>query len=89
MYSWRVTKDLKLELEREARLRDVTVSSILDAAVRDYLDQSAADNSWPEVQEKLHASAAKTIGVMAGTDRQRSTKVRGLVRERLRQRYGR
>ncbi len=89
MYSWRVSAELKSELEREARLRNVPISSILDAAVRGWMENSAVKATEKDEQARLHASAEKFIGALAGHDPQRSTKARALVRERLRRRYGR
>ena len=37
VYSWRLSAEAKADLEREARLRKVPVSTILDAAVRAFL----------------------------------------------------
>ena len=34
VYSWRLSDELKSDLERESRLRQVPVSSVLEAAVR-------------------------------------------------------
>ena len=41
VYSWRLSAEAKADLEREARFRKVPVSTILDAAVRDWLKKSA------------------------------------------------
>ncbi len=89
VYSWRLSGDLKSDLEREARIREVPVSSILDVAVREWLQKSAAATPEQELQDKLHAAAAKSLGVLAGGNPHRSETVRASVRERLRRRNGR
>ena len=43
VYSWRLSGELKSDLEREARLRKVPVSSVLETAVRDWLKKGDAD----------------------------------------------
>jgi hypothetical protein len=89
VYSWRLSGDLKSDLERQARLRKVPVSTILDMAVREWLKKSAIDVSGDEEQRKLHAAAEKYIGVLKGLDRNRSETVRETIRKKLRRRYGR
>ena len=41
VYSWRVSTELKLDLEREAALRKTSVSAVLNLAVREWLKKSA------------------------------------------------
>jgi predicted transcriptional regulator len=89
VYSWRLSSELKSGLERQARLRKVSVSSILDTAVREWLKKSAIEVSGDEEQRKLHAAAGKYIGVLKGLDRDRSETVRETIRKKLRRRYGR
>jgi hypothetical protein len=72
VYSWRLSGELKSDLEREARARKVPVSSILDIAVRDWLKKSNGDATDDELQRKLHSAAAKSLGVLAGQDPRRS-----------------
>jgi predicted transcriptional regulator len=89
VYSWRLSSELKSDLERQARLRKVPVSTILDMAVREWLKNSAREVSGDEEQRKLHAEAEKYIGVLKGLDRNRSETVRETIRKKLRRRYGR
>jgi hypothetical protein len=89
VYSWRLSSELKSDLERQARLRKVPVSTILDMAVREWLKNSAREVSGDEEQRRLHAEAEKYIGVLKGLDRNRSETVRETIRKKLRRRYGR
>jgi hypothetical protein len=89
VYSWRVSGELKSNLEREARLRKVPVSSILDMAVRDWLKRSDVETGVEEAQRKLHAAAASCLGLLAGRDSRRAETARRAVRERLGRRYAR
>ncbi len=89
VYSWRLSGELKSDLERQARLQKVSISAILDTAVREWLKKSAIEVSGDEAQRKLHAAAEKYIGALKGLDRDRAETVRETVRKRLRRRYGR
>jgi hypothetical protein len=89
VYSWRLSSELKSDLEREARLRKLSVSSVLDLAVRDWLKKSDGDPAENETQRKLHAAAASCLGVLAGRNPRRAESARKSIRERLRRRYAR
>jgi hypothetical protein len=89
VYSWRLSGELKSDLEREARTRKVPVSSILDMAVRDWLNRSGGDATDDELQRRLHFSAANFLGAFAGQDSRRSETVRENVRKRLKRRNAR
>jgi hypothetical protein len=83
VYSWRVSRELKADLEREARLRSVSASAVLDMAVRDWLKKSRTNTADEELQRKLHAEVENCLGVLAGHDPRRSEMVRDTVRKRL------
>jgi predicted transcriptional regulator len=87
VYSWRVSSELKANLERAARVRKVPVSSILDAAARDWLKKSAADTSEDEKQRRLHSAALSCFGAFAGPTPRRSETARESIRKRLRGRH--
>ncbi|MGA2354593.1 MAG: hypothetical protein ABSG02_08855 [Terriglobales bacterium] len=89
VYSWRLSGDLKSDLEREARLRKVPVSAVLETAVRDWLKKGEADLSEQDAQRRLHAAAAHCFGVVAGGNPRRSETARAAVRERLKRRHAR
>jgi hypothetical protein len=88
VYSWRLSSELKSDLERQARLRKVPLATILDQAVREWLAKSALDVSGDEKQSKVHAAAEKYIGALQGPKNGAAT-VRETIRKKLRQRYGR
>jgi post-segregation antitoxin (ccd killing protein) len=97
VYSWRLSGELKSDLEREARLRKVPVSAVLETAVRDWLKNSEADAPEDEAQRKLHTAADNCFGVLSsGNSRRAETaretlrdKLRGTIGRRLRRRNGR
>jgi predicted transcriptional regulator len=86
VYSWRLSRELKADLEREARGRNMPVSTILDEAVREWLTKSAIDAEAEDGQRRLQAAAARCIGVLAGGNPRRAETAREAIRERLRQR---
>jgi predicted transcriptional regulator len=89
VYSWRLSGELKSDLEREARLRQAPVSSVLEAAVRDWLKKGDADASADEAQRRLHAAAANCFGVLASGNPRRAETARAELRKRLGRRYAR
>jgi hypothetical protein len=89
VYSWRVSSDLKSELEREARLRKISVSAIVDSAVRNWLQKNAVDPAEDAEQRRLHRAAAGCIGVLAGHNPRRAETARESIRQRLGRRYAR
>ncbi len=89
VYSWRLSSDLKSDLERAARHRRVTLSSILEEAARKWLIESAASLSGDETQKKLHAAAEPFIGTLTGLHTADAQSVRKVIRRRLARRYGR
>ena len=85
VYSWRVSTDLKMDLERDARRRGTSLSAILDRAAREWLKRDSADNGDADEQRRLHRAAQNCFGAIASGDARRSENVRQIVRERLRQ----
>ncbi len=89
VYSWRMPRRLKSDLERAARGRKMRVSAILESAVREGLNRYAVDIADDEEQRRLHAATEAYLGVFRGKNPRRAETVRELIRKRLRRRYGR
>jgi predicted transcriptional regulator len=89
VYTWRLSSELKSDLERQARFRKVSVSTILDMAVREWLKKSAIEVSGDEEQRRLHAAAEKYIGALQGPTKYGAAMVHETIRKKLRKRYGR
>ena len=89
VYSWRLSAELKTDLEREARRRKLSVSTILDLAARDWLMKSNVAGDDEEEQRRLHKAASGCFGVLASGDACRSKHASEDLRKRLRKRYGR
>ncbi len=89
VYSWRVSEEVKADLERAARARKTTVSTILDMAVCDWLKKSGGDTTEASMQRRLHAGAARCLGVLAGGNPRRAETARQTLRHRLRHHHAR
>ena len=90
VYSWRLSGALKSELERAARLRCASLSSLLEQAARAWLAQNSAELAEDdEAQRKLHAAAERCFGTMSGRGPYDAAHVREKVRGRLQKQYGR
>jgi hypothetical protein len=86
VYSWRLSGELKTDLERAARLRKMPVSSVLDLAVREWLKRSGADVAGDETQRALHAAAENCLGTVASGNSRRAETARKTIRRRLQRR---
>ena len=60
VYSWRLEREMKTQLEREARLRKTSVSALLDLAVHELL-KNRADANGDEEQRRLQQAAMKCV----------------------------
>jgi len=89
VYSWRLSGDLKSDIEREARLRKVPVSAVLETAVRDWLKKGETDLSDEDAQHRLHAAAANSFGAVTRGNPRRAETARAALRERLKRRHAR
>ena len=89
VYSWRLSVELKSDLERVARERKLSVSAVLDIAVREWLKKSASDTVADEEQQRLHAAAETCLGILEGGNPRRSETARDAIQSQLRKRYGR
>lgn len=90
VYSWRLTGELKSQLERAARLRRAPLSAVLEQAARAWLAQNSAELAEDdEAQRKLHAAAERCFGTIAGFGPYHAERVRETVRRRLQEKYGR
>jgi hypothetical protein len=89
VYSWRVSTDLKTDLEHEARRQALSVSAALELAAREWLKNNANSNESEEEQQRLHRAASESLGAFEGTDARRSENVRRSVQKRLRGKHER
>ena len=89
VYSWRLSPDLKADLEHVARQERVSVSRLLERIAREWLKArpSAADDEAE--QERLRAIAMRYVGTIQGGDPDRAAEAGKRVRELLARKYGR
>ena len=84
VYSWRLTPDLKSELEERAREEGLGLAALLERISRDWLRAKAsASNEDEREQARIKAAAMRAIGTIEGDDPERSERVRERVRARL------
>ena len=89
MYRWRVSRELKSDLERQARIRKTSLSAVLNLAAREWLTQSAAVIGEDEEQRRLHEAAMKCMAAIASGNPRRAETAREAIRERLNRRRAR
>jgi ribbon-helix-helix CopG family protein len=89
VYRWRMSGKMKTELEREARRRGVSISTILETAAREWLRRNPVTVAKAKTQAELHAEAEKYFGVLSGIGSATADKVRETVRRRVRERIER
>jgi hypothetical protein len=87
---WRLSRELKEDLEQEAREEGVSLSRLLEHIVRDWLKArgSAAENDEAE-QERRRAVATQFAGTLCSGDPDLPRRVSECVRERLLQAHAR
>ena len=87
VYSWRLSSELKRDLERAARDEGVPISRVLERLTQDWLAQRRSEDEAE--QARIRARLAKLIGVIHGTNPRRSQNVRQIVGEGIARKYGR
>ena len=67
VYSWRISPDLKTDLETEARRENLSLSALLDRLACEWLAERRAQSGTDEaVQARLHRAAEKLFGAIRG-----------------------
>jgi len=94
VYSWRVASKVKESLEEASRERGVSMASIVEEAVTEYLARPQAEVDGDDAeQRRLHQAVRPFIGSIKGGDPDRAAqagqRVRRAVGERHRQQRAR
>lgn len=94
VYRWRLSPDLKMELEEAARAESKSLAELLEQIARDWLAQAKKqddddDEDEEELQRRLHSSAMRFIGTLKGGNPNRAENARSEVRARIARRHGR
>jgi hypothetical protein len=84
VYSWRIPRQTRAELEDAARRRGVPLAVVLDEIARRWLEeQRAASSDQDAEQARIRAAAERAFGTIQGGDARRSEKARDTLRGRL------
>lgn len=89
VYSWRVSADLKTDLEREARRRKISLSAALRLAAQEWIEKRDGSGDEAARQQHLQRAAAACFGKFGGDNPRRAESARQAIRERLRRRHER
>ena len=89
VYSWRLSAELKSDLERAAHLRNMSLSALLELAVRDWLRNGRTDAAGDRIQRKLQKEVANSVGILTGRNPRRAETARDAIRKRLARRHAR
>ena len=87
VYSWRLSPELKADLEHAARAERVSVSRLLERIAREWLKARPGAAEDEAEQERIRASAMRFIGKLRGGDPDLSERASERVREILEERY--
>ena len=87
VYSWRMTPELKAELEERARREGCSMAEMLEEISQAWLRESPSAEDAEE-QARLHAEARRFAGAVEIDDPDISVRVRERVRECLTRRRG-
>jgi hypothetical protein len=86
VYSWRLTPELKMQLEAAARDEKTTIGALLERMTREWLDAHMPDDA--EEQRRLHERARAAIGtVSVGGPSATNENVRAVMGEYLEKKY--
>ena len=84
VYSWRLSSDMKGDLEEVARRKKLSVSRLLERIVQEWLEEYRNNSTGDEdEQERLHKAALRTFGKIRGGDPHRSERTRPALRAKL------
>jgi len=89
VYSWRLSPELKADLEHAAREERVSVSRLLERIAREWLKARPSAVDDEAEQERLRAIAMRYVGTIQGGDPDRAAEAGKRVRELLARKYGR
>ena len=86
IYSWCVSTEMKVALERAARAQGKSIAQLLEELVASWLKKAGGGPEDDEEQRRLHQSASRWLGKLRGQDPLRSERARENLRTRLKNR---
>lgn len=89
VYSWRLSPELKMQLESAARDQNTSLGSLLERVAREWLNsRKPSDEADAEQQRRLHKRAQRTIGTVSiELGSATNEKVREVMGEYLEEKY--
>lgn len=90
VYSWRLSRDMKISLEEAALRKQKSISQLLETIVNEWLAESyqAGDSRDDEEQARLQEAAATCFSAFGSENPERSESIRQELRARLAKRRG-
>ena len=83
VYSWRLSSELKLELERQARREGVSIADLLERLAKEWLAVRSSGTLDDGEQRRLRNALRACVGTVASGDASGSENVRARVPARL------
>src|SRR5262245_3200692 len=89
VYSWRLDRKLKGDLERAAKAENASVGAVLERLAREWLStRELSEEEDAELQRRLHARARRAIGTVSiGGPSATNERVREVMGEILEKKY--
>ena len=89
VYSWRLSRQLKVELEEAARAEQKSLAELLEQIAREWIERSRQGGESEEEQQRLLREAAlKFVGAMESGNPGRAENARSEVKARIARRHG-
>lgn len=90
VYSWRLSRQLKVELEEAARSEHKSLAELLEQIAREWIERSRrTGDDEDEQQRRLREAAMKFVGTIEGGNPHRAETARSEVKGRIARRHGR
>lgn len=89
VYSWRLSRHLKTELEEAARAERKSLAELLEEIAESWLARSGGRGERDEEQERVRAAAMTFVGSIRGGNPERAANARSEIKSRLRRRHAR
>ena len=91
VYSWRLSPQLKRQLEEAANAENASIGAILERVMLDWLStREPSEEADAEEQRRLHARARKAMGTVSiGLGPYTNERVREVIGEYLEEKYRR
>lgn len=87
VYSWRLTPEMKIRLESEARRSGKSLAELLEEISANWLDERQVNYDDAREADRLRKRVMATVGTIRGGDPQRASRSKELVREIIRRKH--